>query len=301
MTFGRRKSVWAEAASWYARMAEPCSEAEVAAFEAWLTRDRANARAYAEMDALYAAAGSVRLRQQEQQLRKASGLRTALALAVILSVLAASWLLWQSLSSPAYAAVANHGAAVKAVRLFDGTQVLLDSGAEIRVRIGPGHREVSVGRGRVRLSGSGAPPLTVATEGLKVTAADALLDVDVGLGGVTVASLKGTVKVAAARHRVVTLCPGETIRFDRGGAHAARADLAWTRARVSFADEPLGRIASLANAHADPDIVFAEPSVASLRVTGVLDLRDTRRLARVLAAARHLRTSERGGYIVLTR
>jgi ferric-dicitrate binding protein FerR (iron transport regulator) len=70
---------------------------------------------------------------------------------------------------------------------------------------------------------------------------------------------------------------------------------------MGFEDAPLAIVAAKANAIGGPKIEVPDAKVAGLRLTGVLDLRDTRALARKLAATFDLRVEERHGAILLRR
>lgn len=303
MTSRDAQSLWNEAARWYARMQEPESEQEVAAFEAWLAQDSAHARAYAEMDAVSGAAAGVRHDPgSERPAWPRRGWRPVLVALAGMAVLLASVVAWQGFSSPAFATISNPGGAVRGVRLRDGTKVWLDAGAEVGVRSDGAHRTIVVRKGRVRIGPAAeAPPLAITAGRLTIDPATAKVDVTVDGAVVTMSSLDGNVDVSTERGQASSLSAGEGLVFDDAGVRAAPIDRTWPVARVRFANTPLSEIVAIANRQPGPDIVFAEDSLGSLTVTGVLDLRDPRRLARKLAAAYDLRVRDEGARVVLFR
>lgn len=297
-----RKAVWDQAAAWFARMQEPESEREVSAFEDWLARDPAHARAYAEMEAINRAVSRVEApRTLESRRAWQGGWRVALAGAVLAAVVATSVLLTQGFAAPAFAAISNRGAAVRGVRLVDGTKVWLDTGAEIGVKFDDGARAIVVREGRVRITpGSSSRPLEV-TAGPVDLQPSRTIDVSYKGTSVLLGALDGPVRVSTGGQKIDDLQPGRATAIGRSGPRFAQVERDWPASRLQFTNATLARIVNLANRQPGPDIVFAEPSIASLTVTGVLDLRDTKRLARKLAAAHGLRLVDNDHRLVLRR
>jgi transmembrane sensor len=307
----RQRKRWNDAANWYARMAEPQSPQEVAAFESWLARDPANAQAYAEMDAIAGAAaargrngarGAVR-QATKQPLRLA---RPAYAFALVAAVVAAGAVLVQGPPTPAFAAVVNEGVAVRGVRLADGTSVWLDVGARIGVRLGSKRREIDVREGRVRIvPAAGTRPLSVTARGTEISAPGGRFDVALLPDGVLVSAVEGAVTVAPAPgnqgESAMQLPSGRAVVMDRAGVRSASVDRTWPAGRLRFESASLGRIVALANRRGDPDLLIDEKDISELRVSGVFDLRDTRRLARKLAATLDLEVQQTARGLLLRR
>jgi transmembrane sensor len=303
VTSSDNQALWKDAAYWYARMLEPESEQEVAAFEVWLGQDPEHARAYSEMGAISGAAAAVRhdpVRQSPAW--QQHGWRPVLVAAAGVAFLLTCVVAWQGFSSPAFATISNPGGAVRGVRLRDGTLVWLDAGAEVGARSDGAHRTIVVRKGRVRIGpAANGPPLEITAGRLTIDPATAKVDVTVEGAVVTMSSLNGTIGVKSGSGQPSSLSAGEGLVFDGAGVRAAPVDLTWPVARLRFADTPLRQIVVIANRQPGPDIVFAEDSIGSLTVTGVLDLRDPRRLARKLAAAYDLRLRDEGSRVVLSR
>lgn len=301
---GQRHRVLREAADWHARMLEPASENEVAEFEAWLASGRDHARAYAEMAAISDAAPMLQsvVGTPSPPPLASRGLRPAFALAALAVIFAAGLLLWQGTASPAFAAVTNPGAAVRGVRLGDGTAVWLDAGAEIAVSLDGPTRRIVVRKGRVRISpGPGQRPVAITAGNFTVDPHLARVDVVVDGARASFAALDGAIVVSSSREDRFTVAQGEAISIAPNGRHETALDKSWPASRLRFENATLGRIARLANRLGDPDIVFATPEIATLTVTGVIDVRDTRKLARKLAAAHDLRVDDAQGDLRLRR
>lgn len=297
-----------EAARWHARMLEPRSQSEVEAFESWLAADPANPRAYAEMEALSSAAAILPRPSLERPQERTAPFRwrpaAALAFAAI-ALLAGLWA-WQLGSSPAFAAVSNPGPAVRGIRLSDGTGIVLDAGSEISTAVRAGTREIRVISGRIRVDARSSPKLLqVAAGSISVMAERALFDVGIDGGGVAVAALEGRVAIASDAGRDTSdptdVGPGRAVSVDAQGRRGIHHDASWPASRMRFDRAPLGDVIALANRLGDPPIALGEPSLASVSVTGVLDLRDTRSLARKLGAALGLQVRDAEVSLTLVR
>lgn len=302
------EDVRAEAARWHARMFEPSSESEVEAFEAWLAADPANPRAYAEMEAVSSAAAMLQRQSRPELQEKSVPARwrpaAATALAAI-ALLAGVWA-WQLGSSPAFAALSNPGPAVRGIRLADGTGIVLDAGSEISTAVRSGRREIRLGKGRIRVDARNTPkPLQVAAGSISVTAERALFDVGIERGGVAVATLEGRVGIASDADPnpsgPADVGQGRAVSVDAQGRRPILHDASWPASRMRFDRVPLGEVIAVANRLGGPPIALGEPSLASLPVTGVLDLRNTRSLARKLGAALGLQLRDAEGSPTLVR
>lgn len=306
---GKARRVAREAADWRTEMEAPRSAAQVGEFEAWLRSDPAHLRAYRELD-LIADVGS-RIPPARSAvpgpMARRRGLASALALAVALvGIGAGSWWLIQE-RSPAFTAVANHSSAVRIIALGDGSRIVLDTGAAIEVADSPVADTVRMmaGRARFAVDRSGHRPLRVAAGGGTIAATTAVFDIVVQGGEASVSIWKGQVSVAGAANDPTgrPFGAGSALRVAGGrrvvALTAREAD--WPDARVSFDQAALAGVLARANRAGKPKLVTSDKGVAGLRITGVLDLRDNRALARKLAAALDLTVEVRDDMLLLRR
>src|SRR3546814_6570996 len=117
---------------------------------------------------------------------------------------------------------------------------------------------------------------------------------------------KGDREVAALEGQAapIPLKPGQAVSVRDGRLERITIEpreARWPAGRLGFEETPLATIVTLANRGGGPDIEFQDEAISALKVTGVLDLRDTPSLAHKLAATRGLRMEESGGSIMLTR
>ncbi|QGN54062.1 FecR domain-containing protein [Novosphingobium sp. Gsoil 351] len=299
------EQVQADAASWHARMLEPRSETEVAAFEAWLAADPAHPRAYADMEALTSA--GAKLPRADYDIAPAAaprgGWRPVAAMALAAVALVAGVWAWQLASSPAFAAVSNFGPAVRGLRFADGTGIVLDANSQIATALRSGIRTIRIVGGRVRIDGrQTSHALRVEAGAQTIAARSALFDVALEGASVSVATLQGSVAISdPAAAAPTAIAQGDAVVVDGDGKRATRLDGSWPASRMRFERATLARVVDIANRLGNPDIVLASPDLASIPVSGVLDVRRTRPLARKLGAALDLQVRDDGAVLQLGR
>ena len=308
----RRERIAREADAWHARMLEPSSEAEVEAFEDWLKADPANPRAYAIAEANSARAERLPRRLLAPARIRSAGLRPAfaLALAALVATGAALWVSGGGLS-PAEAAISNPGPGVRQVGFADGSSIQLDSGAAVSVLLDRETRRVRLEAGRARFALAADPKraFSVTARDATIRSAHGVFDVTAASDSVRVHVLDGAVTVTSERaapadQPQVPLDRGQAIEIADGIVKRAAPDpdgVRWPDSRVSFVDAPLAKVVALANRDGDPPIVLHDEQLGGLKVSGVLDIRETRSLARKLAAALELRIEQRTNSVLLTR
>lgn len=310
----RQKRIAKQAADWHVRMLEPASETEVEAFEAWLSADPGHGRAYAETESL--AALSARLPRRmlaglgavpsRPFLRPAFGVA-----AVVLLIVASALVMTGQGRQAAYAAISNPGPAVRSYKLSDGTTVILDSGSELAVAFEQDRRTVTLNSGRARISVARDPRRPFSVKAAQATLRTGVAVVDVGLSknDVSIRVVDGeafltTTSTGQKDRHAIRLDEGRAVNLHDGRLDETRVDAAaarWPEARLSFDDAPLATIVELGNRRGRPKIILADASIGARRVTGVLDIRDTRSLARKLAATLDLHVEEHSDELRLAR
>ena len=102
-----------------------------------------------------------------------------------------------------------------------------------------------------------------------------------------------------AEAQTYSIIDGRAIKLYQEGEELNPA--AGSRCHTGGVTRPPQRQAYIANRLGDPDIVLATPDLASIPVSGVLDVRRTRPLARKLGAALDLQVSKDGAALRLGR
>jgi transmembrane sensor len=211
--------------------------------------------------------------------------------------------------SAAVAAVVNPGPAIRAVRLEDGSTLTLDADTALDVALGPASREIRLRQGRARFNVAVLPnrPLRISTGPGSVTVEGGLVDVALDGSGMTVLVLKGKAVVSDAGSngaRSTPLIKNDALRVGGGviaAAAVSQAERFWPAGRLGFDNTPLEKVVAVANRLDTPPIRLADPDLGAIQVTAVLDVRDTRALARKLGSTLDLRVREDSRGVLLTR
>ena len=309
----RQKRIAKQAADWHARMLEPASEAEVQAFEAWLDAEPEHGSAYAQAESLTALSTRLprRLLAAAPLARRQALLRPAFAVAaVVLLIVTSALVLTGQGRQAAYAAIANPGPAVRGFKLVDGTTVILDSGARLAVSFEPDARTIILHSGRVRfnIARDARRPLAVKAAQATLRTTAAVVDVAIRGGEVQILVLDGQVALTASKapndRNEVSIEDGKAVRLIGRRLSAMTVEpgaTRWPEARLAFDNARLATIVDMANRRGSPKIELADGAIGELRVTGVLDIRETGSLARKLAATLDLRVEERSDRIRISR
>jgi transmembrane sensor len=336
-----RASFREEAATWFAAMRGPDADGKRGEFEAWLAEDRRNLEAYNRIAETFSMGKALSREMLEDgantlphQARPAKTIRGSLIAAAI-AILAATALalVWAGMSTrtstdiPQIAQSSDASSASRAAperlatrigeirefRLADGSTVILDTGSEVLVTIGPERRDITLTKGRARFAvAHEARPFLVTAGGGWVRAVGTLFDVDLTDDGrVNVRLLGGAIDVdpgplSARTKQVRRLAAGEAISF--GGraetkfmASAAAGDADWPRGIRDFDAVRLDDVLVDANRYAAAPVYAASPDVAGLRISGTFRIDNTEELAANIADVLGLAQVSGPGGIALMR
>lgn len=303
-----------EAASWLARMMRPDSGRFRDEFETWLATDERHGQAYERLSRrfahsqilvrspVYGADGPVR-----PSLRwiwpVGGGLAAAAAMLLALSHIPGP--LSQHPTSPVSRPlgmradetalhIATRTGEIRSIRLPDGSQVTLDTGAVLNVAYDNRERLLRLVQGRARfdVAHEHRPFVVAAGEGA-VVARGTLFDVEVGSGGkIHVALLRGAVDVRVNRMgdgvSVRHLHVSQQAEFDQAGFVAAPVvlpaqSLDWPTGLLDVDAMPLSDLLSRANSYAAIPIEASGQDLATLKVSGRFRIDQPDLLARNLA------------------
>jgi transmembrane sensor len=305
--FLRAWRIQRKAAEWNLELLAGTTPERRAEFETWLAADPEHAREYRIFDTFSEL--SPGLARPERQHRRNPLFRPAYAFAAAcVVVIAAALLITDRGTGVAYAAVTNDRRAIRLVQLSDGSRIALDTNTSLSVTFTPELREVELHSGRARFQVAPDPkrPFVVRSKHSRIAASGGAFDVDIGESADFIISRRGGVSVATQDDQTgaQNLASGETVRVGDGKitpASIGREERLWAVGRLWFDQSPLSDIVAMANRVGGPPIHVADPDIGAMKVTAVLDLRDTHALAQKLAAAFDLHVQETSDGIVLMR
>ncbi|AVR68792.1 FecR family protein [Pseudomonas paraeruginosa] len=164
------------------------------------------------------------------------------------------------------------------VTLADGSQLLLDSGSQVEVSWHPFSRQVELRSGQALFEVSPAlyRPFVVSAGSIRVRVLGTRFNVRRLDDDVRVTLARGRVEVAnmAAAKAPLVLLPGQQVDSIGGQlTPVAKVDaataMAWQDDRLVFERTPLGEAVALLRHYRKAPIRMDDPSLASLRLTGV--------------------------------
>ena len=221
---------------------------------------------------------------------------------------------------PAWGAISTKRGEIRLVPLDDGSTVMLNTESSIRVNYGQTARTVNLlsGEAYFAVVGDRRRPFVVEVDGRRLRTSnaafrvrkldDAPADILVQLGQVELAASSPSRRpLTLTANTQLTLAPLSAIKPVRlevpqivSPASLAR-ELAWREGKVSFAGEPLAKVAATFARYSDTRIIITDPTLAREPVTGLFDAHDPAGFARGIATVFSARVREDGNAVVLSK
>lgn len=299
-----------EASDWFARMRAPDAETSREAFELWRS-DIRNARAYAEIEAIWEATAHARIAPVRRVRLRPGLIAAGIAGALTLGLLAQGVLRPGGLAGAddrrSFSASAG---ADQAIELADGSRIALASGGRLRSEFVPAERRVALlaGTARFTVAHDAGRPFVVVAGADAVVARGTVFDVALGEAGTRVTLIEGAVDLERRGPSGVIkllgrLGPGDTALFGAAEVQIGRIEARGDRSNFVAADGMrLTDLLNVVNRRGAGPRLVAAPAVGDLRVSGGFPADDPAQVAEGLAAALDLSVSAGGGdTIVLTR
>ncbi len=289
------------AADWIVRLQAPDLDAdEAAAFDAWISAPahaRAYDRALAVTFEIEAAAPQLAeaLRDAPTPRRSTASRGWIAAAGVLAAATIALAITPASLFAPAATqAYATGTAEHHTVKLADGSTVELNAGSRISVTLGRHDRRVVMPEGEAvfDVAADSRRPFLIAVGDRTVRVVGTRFDVRHRGQSLSVAVERGVVEVRPADGqvgRVWRLHPGQRLDAAQGEPTARVTAVdpqqmeSWRSGRLIYRDAPLGDVVADLNQQFVTPIELEDPSLAQVRVSGVLVLDDQASVIRRLA------------------
>lgn len=303
-----------EAASWFARRSRlSVTTDELHEFRDW-KRQNGNAEAYAQVEATWAAAGSLAedsdiqaatartLADRPARARRAfaSSVLPGGALLALISVVVVGGgglLALNRLATTFGTAIGEQSQ----VTLDDGSRVHLNTDSKIIVRFHRRERDIELVRGEAffEVAHDTNRPFIVQADGARVRAVGTKFDVKRDPDGVHVTLLEGRVRVAKVDSNAsTTLDPNQQLTVTERGLSApkptdAALQSGWTSGRLTFHALPLAAAVAEVNRYTAHKVMLDLPAAAAQQpVTGVFDAGDTDAFVSSVAAALDLKATK---------
>lgn len=312
------------AASWLARQdAAALTEAEQAAFDAWLAEDDRHLGAYMRLRAVWARLdrlGALRPSSAEAVIKPSTVFRhwrQAACAAAVAVMLAGGYYGWKRPEAPK-----TYDTAIGEVRrlaMEDGSVVEMNTNSEVNIAYSDKSRDIYLahGEGNFTVAKNKSRPFIVHAGDTTVTAVGTAFSVDatrpdqlrVSVSEGTVAVRHGVREPAyVAAMQVLTVPTGEQQREDGPQLVVATAEqidkrLSWRKGMLVFSGENLAEAAAQFNRYNQRQIsVTPRAAAAAARVGGVFQTRDVEGFARATAASFGLTVSQdKNGNMVIDK
>lgn len=230
----------------------------------------------------------------------------AYATAASILLVAAALFVWMQMFRGVYDAAVGEQ---RVISLDDGSQVELNARSRIRVRFDERERSVELIRGQAlfRVAKDHARPFVVHSGEAAVRAVGTQFDVYRKKTSTIVTVVEGSVAVAPKKatdpaHKLAILTAGQQVTVTPTALPEPRlADIAlataWTQQRLAFSRASLAEVAEEFNRYNKRQLVIADPSLESFRISGNFPSADPAPLLSFLRVQPGIRVTETGGEI----
>ncbi|MCF8479940.1 MAG: FecR domain-containing protein [Rhodospirillum sp.] len=309
-TVADRKRVGEEAADWCLRIDDPdLSEADWAAFQAWVRADPIHEKEFQTMRRLWGAAEflkpGIASPRPATHRRLVPFRRMAMAAMVGVLTIGLGWFL--GVVPGRVGLYWAEGDAPRKVTLFDGSQVTLNLRTTVIYAVFRNKRWVIMPDGEAffDIAHDASRPFTVHAGGRAVTALGTRFNVWSDDDGFMVTLEEGSVLVDIGDDDPTILSSGNRFRSMAGGRSSVVEPVdpemvtAWRGGKLVLDDVPLAIALPLISRYLDDPIKVGDDRVAAMRIGGIYDTNQMDRVATALPKALPVRAVEVGGEVTL--
>lgn len=306
-----RDRIEAEAAVWLAHLQgsdrTPATEQK---FRRWVSADAAHSLAFEHITRIWDfIPGAVELMDgpapQKHKARVLAGALFATFLAALIGL--ATYFGPDASRSLEYATRIGEQ---RSIVLLDGSRISLNTNSAVRVRFASNERIVDLTRGEALFDVRKDPdkPFLVFADDKSVRALGTSFVVRHELDMVAVTLVSGKVEVSRdepnLHTNIAVLKPGERLTiygkdYGKIDRPSPSETMAWLRGEVVFNDEPLMEAAREMLRYVPQGSIDVDPSISSLRISGIFKSDDTREFVISVATLHNLELIERGHKYIL--
>ncbi len=309
--------VLAEAAAWLARLqGEQRTDAAVAAFKIWLADDVSHARAFARVTETWdIVPGAARLlakpaTQRVRRSRHSFWMMAAASVVCLLMASAGAWYFWKD---PTYRTAIGEQ---RTITLQDGSNITLNTDTELTVSYRQAERRIHLVHGEAvfEVAKNAQRPFIVLAGNEQVRALGTLFDVRSDPSRLAVFLVKGSVEVSSRQGasssdpqaQAMILSPGQRVTLGtHGGKLVDRPDLAaamaWRQGQVMFDNVALSEAIAELDRYGGTRIELGDPALASLRVSGVFNIRNPSEFSSTIAQLHGLKVVQSYDKMIIER
>ncbi|MGA0604993.1 FecR family protein [Phenylobacterium sp. VNQ135] len=287
------------AADWVVRLrADEIAEADILAFDAWLSSSPENARAYDQaveiLHAYVRNAGRVAEGLSRRRAGLSSRRRAWLGAGAVAAAAAGALFLVPQFRAPETQTYATGIGERRTVTLADGSTVDLNAATRLSVTLRRDRRDVTLEQGEAvfDVAHDAGRPFEIAAGDRAVRVVGTQFDVRRRDGDLSVTVARGAVEVrpaGGAGGRAYRLHPGQQLEHREGAAQVSvggvdpQEVLGWRTGRLVYREEPLGQVVADLNHQFATPMRIEDPVLAATPISGVLVLDDQDAVIRRLA------------------
>lgn len=283
---------------WVIQLDNPMSDNQEMAFRLWLQANPAHRAAYDEARQIWALATDAAATYSRDNQPKPAGtikpnkLRVAsLTVALVLILLTGLFFLQIPLRPAGTLQTAYNS--FRDIELADGSHAVLDAGSEIRINYSANERVVRLKEGGVfvDVTPNKSRPFIVSVNQFDVRAVGTAYSVELLQGNLDVSVHEGVIEILDPHHATqapIRLQEGQSWSFNMGSNTAevreniSVAHAYWRKGQLKSEDQPLGEILEKLSRHIGENVLWINPEIQAIKVSGLFQLDNSNFLLDVL-------------------
>lgn len=304
-----------EATVWIGqRETGPWTDADSAAFDAWLNASMSNRAAYYRFHTIWKETGrlsALGARLPESPKVSPPALprwrKPLAAAAAVLVIAGGAFMAYRSglVFPDSYSTVTG---GLQTVPMRDGSRVTLNTDSKVRITIDDRERRIELERGEAYFEAAKDParPFVVAAGSKRIVAIGTAFSVRREGDDIRVAVTEGAVRVESVGDGVVLAAgavaraEGTDLRVEQKAVAELEQDLTWRTGTLTFHDTPLAEAVAEFNRYNTRKIVIQDPSIAAIRVGGVFRTTNLDRFIRLIEGPLPIKVTHDGERVLLS-
>lgn len=266
---------------WLARLhSERCTKQDRRAYLKWLSADERHRQAYEIVSGIWETSGGLKTRTPlalyagRHPAPAPSHAITRRAVVAGAAASAAAGLYYFRFPAASAQTYRTGFGELRTIAMADGSQAVMDTETEIRIRLDAERRAIEHLKGRVYYDVAAAAhrPFEVSTPKCSVRAASGSFEVEQSDTDVKILRVSGQIAVETEGRSLAMTEPGEQFVFSRDAFARSVLDpavaTAWRHGRLVFEDRTIAEAIAGMNRYSRRQIVIGDPEIAGMRISG---------------------------------